>query len=253
MSREELIIDLNCDMGEIPELYTDGTEQALMQQISSANIACGGHAGSPESMAALVNLAKKHRVAAGAHISYPDRPNFGRKTVPMSAAKLEESAYSQIALMAETATRAGVALKHVKPHGALYHDAQANESIATAIAKAVLRVNARLTLVEQALSPVLTLWTGMGLCTVAEAFADRVYESDGKLRSRTLPEALISDPSRAAEQALSIAREHAVAARDGSRLYLHAGTICIHGDTKGAVQNARAIRAALKLHGDCDV
>jgi len=248
MSREKLTIDLNCDMGEIPRLYTDGTEEALMQQISSANIACGGHAGSPESMAALVNLAKKHRVAVGAHISYPDRPNFGRRTLPMSAAKLEESAYSQVALLAEIATTAEVALKHVKPHGALYHDAQANESIATAIAKAALRVDARLTLVEQALSPVLTLWTGMGLCTVAEAFADRVYENDGKLRSRSLPEALINDPVRAAAQALSIAREHAVVASDGSRLHLRADTICIHGDTKGTVQNARAIRAALKLN-----
>jgi UPF0271 protein len=249
MNREELTIDLNCDMGEIHELYTDGTEEALMQQISSANIACGAHAGSPESMAALIALAKQYGVAVGAHISYPDRPNFGRKAMSMSAAQIEQSAYSQVSLLAEIASRADVRLQHVKPHGALYHDAQANEAIAVAIAKAALRVDKRLTLVEQASSPVLTLWTSMALRTLAEAFADRVYESNGKLRRRDLPQALITEPSRAAQQTLGIARDRAVMAHDGSRLHLEAGTICLHGDTPGALENARAIRAALENAG----
>jgi 5-oxoprolinase (ATP-hydrolysing) subunit A len=245
----DLTIDLNCDMGELPQLYADGTEEALMQQISSANIACGAHAGSPKSIAALANLAKNFGVAVGAHISYPDRLNFGRKTMPMSAAEIEQSAYSQISLLAEIALRVGARLAHVKPHGALYHDAQGDDSIATAIAKAALRVDARLILVEQALSRVLTVWSQMGVRSVAEAFADRVYESGGKLRSRDVPQALISDPSRAAEQALGIVRDCAVVAHDGSRLHLEAGTICIHGDTEGAVENARAIRAALDAAG----
>jgi UPF0271 protein len=244
-----LTIDLNCDMGELPQLYAAGIEEALMQQISSANIACGAHAGNPESMAALANLAKDYGVAVGAHVSYPDRPNFGRKTMPMSAAEIEESAYSQISLLAEIALRVGVRLEHVKPHGALYHDAQGTESIAAAIAKEALRVDARLILVEQALSPVLTFWAQMGVHSLAEAFADRAYESGGKLRSRDLPHALITDPSRAAEQALGIVRDRAVVAHDRSRLHLEAGTICIHGDTEGAVENARAIRAALDAAG----
>ena len=249
MRNGELTIDLNCDMGELPQLYADGTEELLMQQISSANIACGAHAGSPESMEALVNLATRYGVAVGAHISYPDRPNFGRREVSMSADEIEETIYSQASLLAKIAADFDVRLSHVKPHGALYHAAQNNELIAGAIAKAVRRIDKDLILVEQALSPVLSFWSEMGFPNIAEAFADRTYEGDGKLRSRDLPQALITDPSIAAGQTLRIVGEHTVVAHDGSRLGLHAQTICIHGDTPGAVENARSIRAALRGAG----
>src|SRR5215831_11966348 len=125
------MIDVNCDMGELPHLLADGTEEALMQKISSANVSCGGHAGSAESMESLVKLALKYRVELGAHVSYPDRDNFGRREMAMSPAKLEDSIYSQISLLAEIAKGHGVRVSHVKPHGALYHAAQRGQEIAT--------------------------------------------------------------------------------------------------------------------------
>jgi UPF0271 protein len=140
-------------------------------------------------------------------------------------------------------------LNHVKPHGALYHVAQRNEPIALAIARAARRVDKKLVLVEQASSPVLAFWSKEGYPNIAEAFADRKYESDGRLRSRELGGALITDSSVAAEQAVRIAREHIVIAGDGSRLHLKADTICVHGDTPGAVENARAIKIALAKAG----
>ena len=240
------IIDLNCDMGELPQLLADGTEELLMREISSANIACGAHAGSPESMKALVNLAIKHEVAIGAHISYPDRPNFGRKQVSMSAEEIEEMAHSQVFLLAEIAAIFGARLNHVKPHGALYHAAQKSEVIAEAIARAVRRIDSRLILVEQASSHVLSFWSGRGCPTIAEAFADRTYENDGKLRSRDLPGALITNPLLAAEQALRIARDHLVVAEDGTELRLEADTICVHGDSPAAVEAAKSIRVLLQ-------
>ncbi len=194
-------------MGELPQLLADGTEEALMQEITSANVACGGHAGSLESMRALLKLAVKYGVAVGAHISYPDCLNFGRKMLPMSAEEIEEATYSQVSLLAGVAEPLGTRLNHVKPHGALYHAAQDHEAIAGAIARAVRRIDKTLVRIEQALSPVLTIWTKKGFPNIAEAFADRTYESDGKLRSRDLPRALITDPGRAAEQALGIARD----------------------------------------------
>jgi len=249
MSSLQPTIDLNCDMGELPQSLADGTEEALMQQISSANIACGAHAGSAESMQALVKLARRYGVAVGAHISYPDRTNCGRKEMQMSAEEIEEAAHSQISTLAQIASSLGVRLNHVKPHGALYHVAQKNEPIALAIARAARRVDKKLVLVEQASSPVLAFWSKEGYPNIAEAFADRKYESDGRLRSRELGGALITDSSVAAEQAVRIAREHIVIAGDGSRLHLKADTICVHGDTPGAVENARAIKIALAKAG----
>jgi len=246
MTTRRLTIDLNCDMGELPHLLADGTEEALMQQITSANIACGAHAGNLGSMQALVKLAMKYGVAIGAHISYPDRLNFGREELPMSAGEIEETTHSQISALAKIAAAFGTRLSHVKPHGALYHAAQRDEMIAEAIAKAVRGIDEHLVLVEQALTPVLSFWSRNGYPTVAEAFADRTYESDGKLRSRDLLRALITDPSLAASQALRIALERTVIADDGSRLRLEADTICVHGDTPGAVENAKAVKMALR-------
>jgi UPF0271 protein len=169
--------------------------------------------------------------------------------MPLSPDEIEQTAHSQICLLQEVAAKSGLPLNHVKPHGALYHDVQSNKLIAGAIAKAVRRLDKELILVEQALSPVLTFWSEMGSRNIAEAFADRTYESDGKLRSRHLPQALITDSSLAVDQALRIVRERVVVARDGSRLPLEADTICIHGDTRGALDNARSIRAALRAAG----
>jgi 5-oxoprolinase (ATP-hydrolysing) subunit A len=249
MSDRQITIDLNCDMGELPELLADGTEESLMREVSSANIACGAHAGSPKSMKNLVNLSIKYGVAVGAHISYPDRPNFGRKQVSMSADDIEELTYSQISLLANIASDSGARLNHIKPHGALYHAAQNDELIAEAIAKAVGRLDKNLILVEQASSPVLSFWSKLGFRSIAEAFADRRYESDGRLRSRTLPQAVITDPAAAADQALRIVKQQTVVAYDGSRLPLNAQTICIHGDTPGSLTTAQSIRAALDVAG----
>lgn len=227
-------IDLNCDLGESPERLGDGTDLALLDIVTSANIACGGHAGDEETMREMARAALGRGVAIGAHPSYPDRANFGRVSIPMSIAVLEASIFEQIAAMDRVTRTIGGRLRHVKPHGALYHDAMTNPKVAAAVASAVVRVGPGLILVAMADSPMIPVWRAQGLQVATEAFADRSYEPDGSLRKRTLPGALITDPRLAAEQALSLAR-----------CAVPPDTLCIHSDTEGAVAIARAVRIAL--------
>ena len=242
-------IDLNADLGESAESIASGTDRDLMRYISSANIACGGHAGDAHSMKRTLECAKALGVAAGAHPSYPDRANFGRTELAIRDADLEKSVREQIAALVQIGNELGIPVRHVKPHGALYHAANRRREIALAIARAVMAVDSTLLIVGQAGSPCLDVWRGLGLACVGEAFADRAYKRDGSLLERKFHGALLREPARAARQALDIAIRRKVFLGDGSELHISADTFCIHSDTPGAVAIARAVRDALKAAG----
>jgi len=245
----ETLIDINADLGESPEALASGADFELMRYITSANVACGGHAGDEGTMRKTVETAKKLNVAVGAHPSYPDRENFGRLESPMPPEALEGSVREQIAALAAIAARFGLRLIHVKPHGALYHATNKGREIALAVGRAVQAVDRQLIMVGQAGAPALEIWRGMGLRCATEAFADRTYERDGTLRKRTLPGALLDTPDRAARQALDIVLRHKVVAGDGSELPVMAQTICIHSDTPGAAAIARKVSEGLRAAG----
>lgn len=225
-----MILDLNCDMGELEDA---GHEAALMEYVTSANIACGGHAGDEAAMERTARLALARGVRIGAHPGYPDRANFGRIAIPMPAAEIERTVRRQIERLDAVVRSLGGRIVHVKPHGALYNVAVRNTEVARAIAGGVAAWDPRVTLFGLAGSAMLDVWRQMGFQVAAEAFADRRYEPDGTLRPRKFADALITDPREAARQALRFAREG------------KAQTICVHGDTPGAVDILKACREAL--------
>ena len=242
-------IELNCDMGELPEAIADGTQEALLRSITSANVACGGHAGDERTMRTTIEQALRAGAAVGAHPGYPDRENFGRLELKMSADAVADSVCEQVRALAEVAAKCGAKLVHVKPHGALYNQAVKNRELAEAIVKGVAQYSKNLVLMGLAGSLMLDVFREARLATAAEAFADRRYEPDGTLRSRKFENALIRDPAEAAKQALSIAQRGTVTAHDGAEVKLSAQTICIHGDTPGSVQIAAAVARALRDAG----
>src|SRR6266704_5413035 len=212
---ESLIrIDLNCDMGELPEAIADGTQEALLRSITSANVACGGHAGDEHTMKTTIEQALRWKLAIGAHPGYPDRANFGRLELKLPAEMIAESVFEQVRALAEIAAACGARLAHVKPHGALYNQAVRSRELAEAIAQGVARWNRDVVLVGLAGSPMLDVFRGAGFAVAAEAFADRRYEPDGTLRSRKFEDALIRDPGEAGRQALSVAERGGVIASD---------------------------------------
>ncbi|HUS14212.1 MAG TPA: 5-oxoprolinase subunit PxpA [Chloroflexia bacterium] len=241
-------IDLNADMGESFGAWTMGQDADLLALVTSANIACGFHAGDPLVMERTVAAARRHGVAVGAHPGYPDLPGFGRRTLDMTAAELEAAVVYQVAALAGFARAAGTPLVHVKPHGALYNRAAIDPAVAEPIASAVKRCSQELILVGLAGSLLLEAGRAAGLRVAAEAFADRAYEPDGTLRSRRLSGAMLPDPAAAAAQAVAIAGG-SPRAHDGTLISLQADTLCIHGDTPGAVGYARAVREALQAQG----
>lgn len=242
-------IDLNCDMGEMPETLSDGTQESLMRYVSSANIACGAHAGNAEMMRATAEQASRHGIAIGAHPGYDDRENFGRKALQLTAQQICSSVYGQIVTLEQIARQCSATIVHVKAHGALYNQAAGNREIARAIAEGVKRWRGDVVLVGLCGSVMLDEFRALGFPLAAEAFADRRYESDGTLRSRKHADALLQDPQEAAEQALRIVTESGVIASDGRTVSLHADTICIHSDTPGAPQIAEAVHRRLKEAG----
>jgi UPF0271 protein len=223
-------IDLNCDMGELEDAQH---EAALMESITSANIACGGHAGDDHTMERTARLALERGIHIGAHPGYPDRANFGRVEMAMSAAEIETTVREQIERLDAIVRRLGGEIVHVKAHGALYNVAVHNETVARAIGAGIAQWNPKVAVFGLAGSRMLDWWREMGFPVVAEGFADRRYEPDGTLRSRKFPDALITDPQAAAAQAARLAREGV------------AQTICVHGDTPGAVEILKACRKAL--------
>lgn len=237
-------IDLNSDLGE-----GAGTDEAIMPFVTSANIACGAHAGDEETMRATVELALRRGVTIGAHPGYRDRANFGRVVVEMPHEALVEDLRAQIEALRGITADLGAPLTHVKPHGALYNRGERDPDTAGAIVAAVRAVDPALVLVAPPDSA-MHVAAALGACAVArEGFADRAYEPDGTLRSRRLPGAVHTDPRVAAAQALSFALDGGVRAVDGTFLALEIDTLCIHGDTPNAVAIARAVRAALEHAG----
>ncbi len=238
-------IDLNCDMGELPQAIADGTQESLMKWITSANIACGGHAGDAETMEATIRQAQKHNITIGAHPGYPDRENFGRLELKLSSREIADSVSEQIVALAKIAARLGAKIRHVKPHGALYNQAVHNAELASAIAEGVARWRRDVVLVGLADSPMLDVFHRAGFAVAAEAFADRLYEPNGTLRSRKFDDALICDPEAAGKQAVNIATRNALISRGGRQIPVHAQTLCIHGDTLGSDRIAEAVAKSL--------
>jgi UPF0271 protein len=242
-------IDLNCDMGEMPEAISDGTQESLMPSLTSVNIACGGHAGDPQTMKATIEQALRWKVAVGAHPGYPDRANFGRLELKLPPEEISNFVFEQVRTLAEIASQCNARITHVKPHGALYNQAAKNRAAAQAIAVGVARWNRDVVLVGLAGSLMLDVFAEAGFRVAAEAFADRRYEPDGTLRSRRFEDALIRDPAETAQQALRIAERGTVIACDGTEIAANAQTICIHGDTPGAPAIAAAVAKALRQAG----
>ena len=243
-----LRIDLNADVGESFGAWSIGADAELIPLVSSVNVACGAHAGDPVTILRTVELAARHGASVGAHPGYPDLAGFGRRELEMSATDLRASLIVQVGAVLAAARAVGVPVRHVKPHGALYNRAARDPAVAGVVATAIHDLDPRLVLVGLAGSASLVAGSGAGLAVVAEAFADRAYEPDGSLRSRTLPGAVLG-PAEAAAQAVAIARNGRVLAGDGSSLSVRADTICIHGDSPGAAEIARAVRAGLAAVG----
>jgi len=242
-------IDLNCDMGESFGRYTLGHDEAMMPFITSANIACGLHAGDPLIIERTVRLAHRHGVGIGAHPGFPDLQGFGRRTMGLTPEEAGAFVLYQIGALAAFARAVGAELVHVKPHGALYNLAAQDRSLAEAIARAVARFSPHLILVGLANSRLIEAGLETGLPVAREAFADRAYEADGSLRSRRLPGAVLEDPAQAARQAVRIARDGVVVAYSGEEVAIQADTICLHGDSPTALDNARQVRQALVESG----
>lgn len=238
-----MAIDLNADVGEGMD---DGE---LLSSVTSANVACGFHAGDPATMDETVALALARGVRVGAHPGYPDRENFGRVAIDMPADAIESLVLYQVGALAAMVRSRGGTLAHVKPHGALYHRAGEFPDVARAIAEGVRRARPGLILVGAAGSMLLEAGREAGLPVAAEGFADRRYQPDGSLVPRSRPDALLTDPDAAAAQAVSLARDGFATASDGSRVALRVDTICLHGDTPGAAAIARRVVERLKQDG----
>jgi UPF0271 protein len=235
-------IDFNSDLGE-----GAGTDMAIMPLVTSVNIACGGHAGNENTMRTTVELAMRHRVAIGAHPGYPDRERFGRVPMDMPARELIESVRRQVDSLVGVASRMGARVTHVKAHGALYNQGERDATIARDIIFGVQAATGghELVIVAPPGSAMLQEASEMRMKVAREGFVDRAYEADGTLQSRSIAGSVLTDPADAVRQALSFVKDGGVRAVDGSFLKLAVDTLCVHGDTPGATDIARAVRDAL--------
>ena len=245
-------IDLNCDMGESFGAYKLGMDEAVIQYITSANIACAWHAGDPAVMNHTVAMAVEHGVGVGAHPGYPDLLGFGRRNMDCTMEELRNYVIYQVGALQAFCSAHGTRLQHVKPHGALYLTAVENEDVARAVAEAIVRVNPDLLYVALAGAKgklMTRIGQEVGLKVVYEAFPDRAYSPEGTLVSRRQPGAVIKDPQAVAERALQMVQEGVVIAADGSTISLEAQTLCVHGDNPKAVDLVRSIRETLEADG----
>lgn len=242
-------IDLNSDLGESFGPWPMGQDAALMDSISSANVACGFHAGDPGVMRTTIALAREKGVAIGAHPGFQDLVGFGRREMKATAREVEDLVLYQVAALAGMAAAQGATLQHVKAHGALYNMACRDRSLADAIARAVASIDRSLILFGLPHSELLTAGKTAGLAVAAEVFADRAYDPDGSLTSRNKPGSVIHDPAKVIARAVKMVREQQVVAVDGSTIQLQADTMCLHGDTPGAAALARDIRKGLEAAG----
>ncbi len=242
-------IDLNCDLGESFGRYTSGEDAALLRVVTSANIACGLHAGDPVVMAQTVAAAVREGVAIGAHPGYPDLQGFGRRKMELAPDELEAFLLYQIGALAAFTRAAGASLVHVKLHGALYNTAAGDAALAEATVRAVRRFDPGLILVTLPGSILAQAGAAAGLRVAGEAFADRAYQPDGTLVPRSRPGAVIHDAAVVTARAIQMATRGAVTAIDGRTVPLAVETICVHGDTPGAAGLAASLRAALEAAG----
>ena len=242
-------IDLNCDIGESFGAYTIGQDETLMRNVTSANIACGFHAGDPSVMRRTVRLALKSEVAIGAHPGFPDLVGFGRRDMKATPQEVEDLVLYQVGAVAAIAAAEGVCLQHVKPHGALYNMAARDPELARAIARAVASFDSSLILFGLAGSSLLAAGRAASLRVAAEAFADRAYEPDGTLAPRGKPGSVLHDADELVQRVLRMVRERSVDATDGSTIPLQVDTICVHGDTPGAAELTARLRAGLEAAG----
>jgi 5-oxoprolinase (ATP-hydrolysing) subunit A len=242
-------VDLNCDMGEGFGAYSLGSDEEILEFVSSANIACGFHAGDPSVMRRTVRAAAAAGVAIGAHPGYRDLEGFGRRDMNVTPEEAYDLIVYQVGALGAFVSAAGTSMQHVKPHGALYNAAGVNRELADAIATAVADVDKSLVLFGLSGSELIAAGAAAGLRTASEVFADRTYQSDGTLTSRRLKGALIHDHKQAALQAVGMVIQGKVASRQGADVELRADTICIHGDGPHAVEFAKVIRSSLEESG----
>ena len=233
------VIDLNADLGETPG------DLALVQLVTSANIACGGHAGDDSTMAAACDEAARYGTAIGAHPGYPDRAGMGRVELGLTPAAVVDIVCEQVGHLGAVASAAGARLRYVKLHGALYHRAHREPELAEPLARALAALGPVLAVLAQPGSALLEAAAGFGLPVASEAFCDRTYTATGELVDRAMPGAVIDDPERSSRQALSIATQGGARTADGGWVAVPARSLCLHGDTPGALAAARRIRSAL--------
>lgn len=238
-------MDLNSDSGESFSNWTMGDDAAMMQIVTSANIACGFHAGDPCVMRATVTAAAENGVSIGAHVAYRDLAGFGRVFIDVPPAELTDAVIYQMGALRGMAHACGTEIRYVKPHGALYNTIVHHEEQAAAVVEAIRQFDDSLALLCLPGSAVEQIGSDAGLRTVREAFADRAYTAEGTLVSRREQGAVIHDPEQVAARVVQMASERTVTAIDGSTVALDADSICVHGDTAGAVEIARSVRQAL--------
>ena len=239
-----LVVDLNADLGE-----GAGHDEELLALVTSANIACGFHAGDANTMRQAIEIARDRNVAVGAHPSLFDRENFGRKELPVRPDEVFEGVVYQLGIFAAIAEAVGVRPNHVKPHGALYNMAVRDEALADAIARGIAKIDKKLILFAPQNTALSRGGEENGLQIAHEVFADRNYLNDGQLVPRTRPDALLHDPTEAAPRVIRMLREAKVRSVDGVDVDVRAETICLHGDNPEAVDFARALRSRLEKEG----
>lgn len=242
-------IDLNSDLGESYGAWSMGDDTAMLSIVSSANVACGFHAGDPAGIWKTVKAAAGKGVSIGAHVSYPDRVGFGRRDMDVTSGELIADVIYQIGALKGMAAAAGVTIGYVKPHGALYNRIAHDQKQGQAVIDAIKAIDPSLVLMGLANAPILELAQASGLKTVAEAFADRAYTPDGQLVSRREQGAVLHDTQLIARRMLQLARQGTLEAIDGSTIKIDAQSICVHGDSPGAVAIAQEIRRAFEADG----
>ena len=238
-------IDLNSDLGESFGAWSMGDDAAILEVVSSANVACGFHAGDPAGILRTLEAAAARDVAVGAHVAYPDLVGFGRRNMDVPAEQLTADVIYQIGALQGLARSAGTTVTYVKPHGALYNTIAGDPVQAAAVIQAILRIDPQLKLVCLANSKLLGWAREAGLSCVSEAFADRAYTAQGTLVSRSRPGAVLHDVELITERMLRLVRDGVIEAEDGSLIELQADSICVHGDSPGAVNIAHALRQRL--------
>lgn len=242
-------VDINCDMGESFGNYKIGNDKAIFPYITSSNIACGIHAGDPYHIEQTIDLALTHNVQIGAHPGYPDLQGFGRRVIPIALEELSSYIKYQVAALQGMVTSAGGKLAYVKPHGALYNEIANNKEVARTVYSAIKSIDPALKVMGLAGSHVKEILSEVGMEYVPEAFADRRYEVTGKLRSRSLPNAVIGDAKVAAQQVVSITLEQQAESLEGAKVPLSAKSFCIHGDNPAAIDILKQIDELLAQKG----